>query len=63
MQKYWPHERLDPRRCVYAPWSQKEPREQKTSEAKTEEQETKETKAEEQKPEVQSAPSLSLPLR
>ena len=53
------------RRCVYAPWPQKEPKEQtaeaeteeqKTAEATTEEQETKGTKAEK----VCLAPSPSL---
>ena len=54
------------RRCVYAPWPQKEPKEQtaeaeteeqKTAEAKTEEQETK---GKEQKPKVRPAPPHPL---
>ena len=57
------------RRCVYAPWPQKEPKEQtaeaeteeqKTAEAKTEEQETKATESKEQKPEVRPAPPHPL---
>ena len=47
---------------MYAPWSQKETKEQKTAEAKAEEQETKGTKAEEKQPEVRPAPSLSTPM-
>ena len=54
------------RRCVYAPWPQKEPKEQtaeaeteeqKTAEATTEEQETKGTKAEKQTPQVRPTPA------
>ena len=47
-------------RCVYAPWSQKETKEQKTAEAKTEEQETK---AEKQTLQVRPTPSPPSPLR
>ena len=48
--------------CVYAPWPQKEIKEQKTAEAKTEEQETKGTKAKEKQRQVRPAPSLSTPI-
>ena len=60
------------RRCVYAPWPQKEPKEQtaeaeteeqKTAEATTEEQETKGTKAEKQTPQVRPTPSSPSLLR
>ena len=61
VQKYSPHATFD--RCVYAPWSQKETKEQKTAEAKTEEQETKGTKAEKQTPQVRPTPSPPSPLR
>ena len=47
---------------MYAPWPQKEPKEQKTAEAKTEDQETKGTKAEEKQRRVRPAPSLSTPI-
>ena len=43
---------------MYAPWSQKEIKEQqKTAEAKTDEQETKGTKAEKQTPQVRPTPA------
>ena len=61
VQKYCPHATLD--RCVYAPWPQKEIKEQKTAEAKTEEQETMGTKAEKQTPQVRPTPSSPSLLR